>query len=61
MSDPLCESLGAMNTHFTEIAYILDRSGSMHHMQEACGRRLQRLPFRSDRRSRPGTPRAHSI
>lgn len=34
MSDPLCETSGDMNPHLTEIAYILDRSGSMQSMQE---------------------------
>ena len=35
MSHPLWESRGLMNPLLTEIAYILDRSGSMRPMQEA--------------------------
>jgi hypothetical protein len=35
MSDPLGEDGRLMNPHLTEIAYILDRSGSMQPMREA--------------------------
>jgi hypothetical protein len=34
MSDPLWQGCVSMNPHLTEIAYILDRSGSMQPMQE---------------------------
>lgn len=34
MSDPVCHN-GNMNQNYTEIAFVLDRSGSMHSWQEA--------------------------
>ena len=35
MSHPLWQDAALMNPHLTEIAYILDRSGSMQNMREA--------------------------